>query len=549
MGTGTDGNIREYKRMTSTENNLVGKLLDGALERGWGGRVALAEGEREWTYAELRDISARLATGLRSLRVSPGDRVAVFSRDTLEAAAAVLGTIYAGAVAVPVTELGRPTDIRDRLIDCGAVAAIVDADLVETLESVRSETPALQEVIVFGGSGPGQREFRSLIRGSSPADAAEPVATTDPALILYSAGAKAAEVSDESALSRPRGVPHNHEAPLLAAESFARGYLSMGPEDRVLSVVRISTAYGLGAGLIFPLMIGARSLLLPEQPHSKAVFSAVESFEPTVVFATPSLYRSLARDAEARQLERPLAAVRACVSGAEDMPPRVIERVRRFLGTDVIVGYGLTEAFQFVIAGVAGECPAGACGKGVEGFDLRIVGDDGQPVGANEIGTLELSGPTVASGYWGAEEIGEWLMTSDRFMQSEDGHYFHCGRVDDLFKVGGKWVYPGEVERALLAHEAVWECAVVGADDEDGLIKPQAFVVPNIGFDANQELVNTLREYVKSELAPYKYPRWIEFVDELPKGPSGTVLRYKLRDRLKASRAQRRAETAADTPA
>lgn len=507
--------------------------------------MALSQGDRQWTYAEVRDTTARLATGLRSLRVSPGDRVAVFSRDTLEAAAAILGTIYAGAVAVPVSALGRANDIRDRLLDCGAVAAIVDADLEETLESIRLETPALQEVVVFGGSGPGQRDFRSLIRGASAASEPAAVNATDPAVILYSAGARSEE--GEGAL-RFRGVAHDHTTPLTAADSFARGYLSMNENDRVLSVVRVSTAYGLGAGLLFPLALGAHSLLLPEQPHSKAIFAAVEEFEPTVVFATPSVYRSLARDAEEQGLSEPLTKVRTCVSGAEDMPPKVIDRVRRALGTDVIVGYGLTEAFQFVIAGVSTECPPGACGKVLDGFELRLVGDGGEQLGPSEIGTLELRGPTVSGRYWGEEgEQGDWLVTSDRFMVDDSGNYFHCGRIDDLFKVGGKWVWPGEVERALLGHEAVWECAVVGADDEDGLIKPQAFVVPNIGHDPSPTLQNKLREYVKSELAPYKYPRWIEFVDALPKGPQGTVLRYKLRDRLKASRSKRRAETAAET--
>jgi len=537
--------------MASAAQNLVGALLDTAIERGWGERVALSEGERSWTYAELRDTSARVATALKSLRILPGDRVAVFSRDTLEGAAAILGIVYGGAVAVPVTELGRPNDIRDRLLDCGAVAAIVDADLEATLESVRSEVADLREVIVFGGSNPGQRDFRSLVRGAAPAPGPTEVDGADVAFILYSAGTKAApNVANGDAGQHLRGVPHPHRTPIIAAESFASGFLSMTCDDRVLSVGRISTAYGLGGGLLFPLSVGAHSRMLPEQPHSSAVFTAVETFEPTVVFATPSLYRSLARDAQQEGLDAPFARVRACVSGAEDMPPKVVERVRASLGTDVIVGYGLTEAFQFVIAGAASTCPPGACGRPMAGFDVRVVADDGRVVGPDEIGTLEIRGATIATRYWGeAMDLrdGQWLVTSDRFMVDGDGNYFHCGRVDDLFKVGGKWVWPGEVERALLGHEAVWECAVVGADDEDGLIKPFAFVVPNIGHEPGAALQDTLREYVKSELAPYKYPRWIEFVERLPRGPQGTVLRYKLRDRLKASRAIRRAETAAES--
>jgi benzoate-CoA ligase len=216
--------------------------------------------------------------------------------------------------------------------------------------------------------------------------------------------------------------------------------------------------------------------------------------------------------------------------------------VRHVLGTEVMVGYGLTEAFGFVLAGPGSGRP-GACGRPVPGFDLRLVDEAGQPVGPDEIGTLELRGPTVAQSYWGdatpTVDREGWFRTPDRFLIDRDGNYHHCGRVDQLFKVGGKWVSPAEVERALLAHEAVWECAVIGAEDEDGLLKPFAYVVANIGHTPGRSLEAELREYVRRELSPYKYPRWIEFVAELPKGPHGKVLRYKLRDRLKSSRRRR----------
>jgi acyl-coenzyme A synthetase/AMP-(fatty) acid ligase len=217
------------------------------------------------------------------------------------------------------------------------------------------------------------------------------------------------------------------------------------------------------------------------------------------------------------------------------------------LGAEVTVSYGLTEAFQFVLCGHGALGRPGACGKPVPGFDVRVVNDAGEEVGADEIGTLEIRGPTVAAGYWNENRSSlrqGWFKTRDRFLVDRDGNYYHCGRADDFFKVGGKWVSPSEVEQALLAHEAVWECAVIDADDEDGLIKPLAFVVPNIGHEPGPELEKGLRDYVKNELAPYKYPRWIEFLSELPKGPHGKVLRYKLRERVRTSGRPRRAETA-----
>jgi benzoate-CoA ligase len=528
-------------------DNLAATLVDGALDRGWGERIALREGDRAWTYAQLADQIKRVATALRTLRIARGERFAVYMPDSLDGAAAILGAIYHGAIAVPISELGRPNDIRDILNDSGASAVVVDSQLRPTLDAIRTEVESLREVLVVGRCGPGERDFGSLVRGSAPAAGAAIVEPDATAVILYSAGARAGDDGDGG--PRPlRGVPHSHLTPLSAFESFGREFLELGEDDRVFSVVRVSTAYGLGTGLLFPIAAGAEAMFLPEQPTSKNIFSVIETFEPTVLFATPSVYGQLARDAEnhadAPQLER----LRACVSGAEDMPPRVIERVRDQLRVDVIVGYGLTEAFQFVIAGPAGSGRPGCCGRPISGFEIRVIGDDGAMVGPDEIGTLEIRGKTVAGRYWNETDpvVSDdgWFTTRDRFMVDADGNYYHCGRVDHLFKVGGKWVSPMEVERALLANEAVWECAVIGADDEDGLIKPLAFVVPNIGHEPTPELSELLREYVKKELAPYKYPRWIEFLDELPKGPHGKILRYKLRERIKAGQSRRRAETA-----
>jgi benzoate-CoA ligase len=536
---------RYHGCLQAEHHNLAGRLLDGALQHGWGERIALREGARTVTYHQLRDQAARLATALRTLRIARGDRVAILMPDTIEAAVALLGAIYHGAVAVPLSELARANDIGDLLADSGASAVVVHTSLRASLDEVAASVPTLREVMAVGGRGPGQRDFVSLVRGAAPAAEAAMVDPEATAVLMYSAGAHGER--EEGAASRRRGVPHSHATPLRAFESLCRGPLPLDEQDRVLSVARMWTAYGIGAGLVFPLAAGAETLLVPEQPHSRVLFAAMQSFLPTVLFATPSLLGQLSRDALKAGLDRPLAALRFCVSGAEDLPVRVAEKVRQVLGADVTVSYGLTEAFQFVLFGAGATGRPGACGRPVPGFDVRVVNDAGEEVGADEIGTLEIRGPTVAIGYWNDNRSTlrqGWFKTRDRFLVDRDGNYYHCGRGDDLFKVGGKWVSPAEVEQALLAHEAVWECAVIGADDEDGLIKPLAFVVPNIGHDPGPELERGLREYVKKELAPYKYPRWIEFLGELPKGPQGKVLRYKLRDKVLTSPRARRAETA-----
>jgi benzoate-CoA ligase len=527
--------------MVSPSHNLAVRLL-GAAKRGLGDKIALREGDRFWSYEQLEDQVGRVSAALRTLRVARGERVAILMRDTLEAAASILGVIHAGAVAVPLSELARPSDLRTYLEHCGAVCAIVDGELEPALDEVRAQVDDLREVLCVGARQAGERDFHSIVRAAAPAPSAAAVEAHDMCLILYSAGASPEEL---------RGVPHSHEAPLAAWTSFGEAFLGLTSDDRVLSVTRLATAYGLGTGLVFPLLAGAESALVPEQPKSDVLYAAIDRFQPTVLCATPSVYGQLARDVEQAGRERPLAGLRVAVSGAEGMPEKLIARIRDVLGTEVAVGYGLTELFQFALGGTTGagwDARPGTCGAPLVGVEARVVDEEGAPVGADEIGTLQLRAPSLFRGYWGGKVDDDpfaadgWFTTRDRFFADASGVFHHCGRVDDLFKVGGKWVSPVEVERALTAHEAVWECAVVGADDEDGLIKPFAFVVVNVGHDADDKLEAELREYVKQVLAPYKYPRWIEFVKQLPRGPGGKLLRFKLRPRKR-----RRAETAHDT--
>lgn len=521
--------------------NLAERIIDGALASGWGERTALCEGERTLSYDLLADRVKRTASALQGLGVKVGDRVAIYMPDCLEAAISILGTMYAGAIAMPVSELSAVLDLRDRLNDAGATVVLVHTSLRDNLAEIKAEVESLVEVVSVGeGERSGsEHDFAKLINAATPATA-QAISDEDPALLLYSAGA-----SIDGSQLNPRGVAHCHKTPIRAFDSFGLGLAKLVSDDRVFSTVRLSTAYGLGTGLLFPLLAGAQTLLLPEQPHSSLIFESLKSFKPTIFAATPSVYCQLSRDATIGHHKNVLSGTRLCIAGAEDMPAKIIAMVRGVLGTDVIVGYGLTEAFQFVLAGApAGKRPGG-CGGLMDGFEIRILDDDGNPTGVDEIGTLQIRGESIIKQYWGKLPMladDGWFPTLDRFMMDAEQQYYHCGRVDHHFKVGGRWVAPGEVERALLAHEAVWECAVIGADDEDGLIKPFAFVVPNIGQSPGDELEALLREYVKNELAPYKYPRWIEFIDELPKGQKGVILRYKLRDRLKQSRSRRRAE-------
>jgi benzoate-CoA ligase family protein len=508
--------------------NLAAWLIEGALASGAGPRIALREGEVAWTFEQLAQNVGKLSAALRELKLNRGERVLVLMQDTIEMAVAILAVVHAGAVAVPVSELSTPDDVQEYVLHAGAVIAFVDEEHEKVVDAVRSETPDLREVICVAPRVASSLDFHKLIETSEPQP---PVAMgeNDVSLLLYSAGSGPGEL---------RAVPHCKRTIAAAHDSFARGLLQLTAEDRVLSVGRLSTAYGLGGGLLLPLAVRAESMMFPSQPRSRLVFEALASYQPTVLFATPSVYAQLAHDAEKLGITKPLEKLRHAVAGAEGMPERLIPRIRSVLGTEVVVGYGLTEIFQFALAGRSDDPGArpGVCGKPLHGVQVRLVDEDGDLVGVDEIGTLELNCGSLFTGYWGGSNSHDhdlhadgWFTTRDRFMVDREGFYHHCGRVDDLFKVGGKWVSPVEVERVLVSHEAVWEAAVIGAEDEEGLIKPLAFVVTNVGQESGPKLEAELKEYVKAHLAPYKYPRWIEFVDSLPRGPGGKLLRYKLK--------------------
>jgi 4-hydroxybenzoate-CoA ligase len=527
--------------MADRQDNLAVRVLAPALTGGRLDAVALREGERAWTYRELADKVARVGGALGGLGIARGERVAILMRDTLEAAAAILGVIHAGAVAVPLSELARPDELRDYLDHAQTVMAIVDGELEPALDQVRGELPRLREIICLVPRAAGERDFGVITRTASPAMAAA-VEPSDECVLLYSAG-----FGDDL-----RGVRHSHASVVAAYTSFA-GFLGMSAGDKIFTVTRLSTAFGLGAGLVFPLLAGTESLLLPEQPSSKTLIGAIERFQPDFFLSTPSVYGQLARDVPAMKVASPLTKVRGAIAGGEGMPDKLIPRIKAVLGVDVVVGFGITEVLQIAIAGPASDDERpGACGMTLPSVEARVVDDEGNAVGTDEIGTLQLRAPSMCLGYWGGPEGGDrgaigsdgWLTTRDRFLVDDRGVYHHCGRADDLFKVGGKWVSPGEVERALTAHEAVWEAAVIGADDEDGLIKPLAFVVVNVGHTSGAALEAELREFVKQTLSPYKYPRWFEFIEALPRGPGGKLLRYKLRP----TRRRRRAETGTGAP-
>jgi benzoate-CoA ligase len=501
--------------------NLARTLIDEALDAGFVDAVAIREPKRVWSYIKLAEEAGRAASALRGLGLGAGDRIALLLHDSAELAATFLGAIRVGIVPVPLSILLRPVDVRDVCRDAGAAAVVTSADLAAVVDEVRAELPLLRHHLAVGGAVAGQIDFHALTRDADPEAPLHTPADDEPAFLLYSAGA-----SDV-----PRGVPHRHEAALLAFDSYARHVLKLTHTDSVFSTARLSTAFGLGLGLLFPLRARGATCLLPARPRPRAVFDVLGACHPTIFAATPSLYGQMLHDWRQEEPPRPdyFSSVRHAISGGEALPEPLARRFEQTFNKKLLHGFGATEALHFVLSNQPGQERDGSAGKPLPSVEARVVDAAGDPLAVHEIGALELKAPQAADGYWGQPKREGWLRTGDRFFVDEDGYFFYCGRADDLFKVSGRWVAPSEVEETLLRHPAVWECAVVEGHDEDGLAHPVAFVVPNVGHEPNEHLATDLVIFVKKEIAPYKYPRQVLFVDRLPRGSDGKVQRWKLR--------------------
>jgi benzoate-CoA ligase len=339
---------------------------------------------------------------------------------------------------------------------------------------------------------------------------------------------------------RPKGAVHAHANPRLTADLYGIGLLGLDESDVCYSVAKLFFAYGLGNALTFPMAVGATTILSPDRPTPDSVAAILRRHPVTVFYAVPTFYAAfLASPAAPKRADLRL---RCCVSAGEALPPDVGRRWKQRFGVDVLDGIGSTEMLHIFLSNYPGEVKYGTTGKPVAGYDIRLLDDDGQVITRKgEMGELQVRGPTSALMYWNNRErsretfLGEWTRSGDKYVQDEDGYYVYCGRRDDMLKVGGIYVSPFEVEAALLSHEAVLEAAVVGEADEQKLVKPKAYVVPKPGQRPGAALAEALQQHVKSRLAPYKYPRWIEFVEELPKTATGKIQRFKLRARSAVS--------------
>jgi benzoate-CoA ligase len=508
--------------------NFAADILDRNLKAGRAGKPAYIDPRGSWTYGQLADRVARFASVLRSLGVRREERVLMVMLDTFDWPTAFLGCLKAGAVAVPVNTLMTEDDYRFVLNDSRARMLVVSDSLFPRFEKIIGGCPELEHVIVSGDNGHGHKRFEDLIAAAKPDPHTAATVRDDVAYWQYTSGST----------GKPKGAVHTHADWRLNNDLYAASIINLTENDLCYSVAKLFFAYGLGNSLSFPLSAGACTVLMPERPTPDGVAALLRKYPVTVFYSVPTFYAAFLANPAAPQ--RSELKLRRCISAGEALPADVGRRWLDRYGVDILDGLGSTEMTHIFMSNRAGAVKYGTSGKPCPGYECKLVGDDGMPVKKGEMGELLVKGPTSAIMYWNNREqsratfLGEWTRSGDKYMEDEDGYFVYCGRRDDMFKVSGLYVSPFEVEGALLSHPDVLEAAVVAWPDADGLIKPKAFVVlksPDKASDAaaRDRMSRALQDHVKANLAPYKYPRWIEFRSELPKTATGKIQRFKLR--------------------
>jgi benzoate-CoA ligase len=488
------------------------------------GKIAVIDDAGAHTYADLARRVDRCGAALLDLGGRPGERVILCMLDSLDFIGCFLGAIKAGLIPVPLNTLLQPDDYAYVLADSGARLAVVSRPLFDRFAAGMALGEWPGRLVVQGSGDDGHCELDELIARPPVPLAAAMTSPDAPAFWLYSSGST----------GRPKGVIHRHASLAHTADRFAGQVLGMREDDVVYSASKLFFAYGLGNALTFPLSVGATTVLLAERATPDVVWRLLAERGVTLFFGVPTLYAAmLSPDVVPDQTPQ---ALRLCVSAGEALPQEVGRRWTERTGTEIVDGVGSTEMLHVFLTNRPGEVRYGTSGKATPGYELKLLAEDGQPAATGEIGELYVRGPSAAAGYWNQPEkhahafADGWVRTGDRFRQDETGAYVFCGRADDMLKIGGIWVSPAEVEAVLIEHEAVLEAAVVGVADQDELVRVKAFVALNAGVLADAGLAEALRAFAKARLAPFKCPRAIVFVDELPKTATGKIRRHVLRE-------------------
>jgi benzoate-CoA ligase len=506
--------------------NAAEDLIDRNLvDRG--DKIAVIDDLGSYSYTELANRVDRFAGYLVGLGLPFESRILLCLQDSINFPTACLGAIKAGLVPVMVNPLLTSADLDYMLRDSRARLLVASAMAWSALSPIIETQPHLEHVLVADGPAPpGALSFDNAVAAGAPILRAALTRPDEPCLWQYSSGTT----------GRPKGTIHSHQNIRRLMELYPREVLALEARDVTFSAAKLFFGYGFGNGMVFPFSVGATALLMAARPTAGAVWKRLVEHQPTVFFGVPTLYASLLADTDAP--DRRQLGLRLCTSAGEALPQPLGEAWRARYGTDILDGIGSTEMFHIFLTNRPGDVVYGTTGLPVGGYELRLIDEAGQAAADGEVGELHVKGPTSALGYWCNREKtqttfnGEWTRTGDKFLRNDAGRYVYCGRSDDMLKVSGIYVSPFEVENALMSHAAISEVAVVAWADQQGLIKPKAFVVLRAGAAASPDMEDALKAHVKQQLAPYKYPRWIEFCETLPKTANGKIERYKLRQRI-----------------
>jgi len=511
--------------------NAANDFVDAHIAAGRTNKVAFKEGNRTLTYGELQKETCRFASGMKALGFGHETRMVMLALDVIEFPVAFWGAIRSGIIPIPLNTLLSTDQYAYMIEDSRAAVLLLSDALAKIIEPALPKMTWLKAIILIG-------DKKAIAAGNIPLFSFDevtakgkadyfvaPTLSDEVAFWLYSSGSTGA----------PKGTKHVHSSLIFTARTYADQILGIREDDVIYSAAKLFFAYGLGNAMTFPMSAGATTVLLSTRPTPDSVFEIIKNEQPTIFFGVPTLYAALAADPRAAK-GAGSKKLRMCVSAGEALPQHVGENWKRQVGVDILDGIGSTEMLHIFLSNRPGQIRYGTSGKPVPGYDAKILDENGRECGVDEIGELVVRGASAAEGYWNQREksrrtfAGEWTYTGDKYVRDADGFLRCCGRTDDMFKVSGIWVSPFEVESALVSHEAVLEAAVIGHEDDDGLLKPKAYIVLKPGFSPDDSLFESLKSHVKEKAGAWKYPRWIDVRTDLPKTATGKIQRFKLRE-------------------
>jgi benzoate-CoA ligase family protein len=501
--------------------NAATTFVDENVKQGRGGKVAIYYQDQQITYQEIFANVNRTGNALKDLGIEIENRVLVILPDSPEFAYSFFGAIKIGAVAVPTNPWMFAKDYEYLINDSRARAIIVHESTLPEIEKIWDHTPFLKHVLVVGTPKGKALSYESLIAKASDKLDAEKTSRDDVCFWGYTSGST----------GNPKGAVHLQHDMITISDLFVAPVLQMKETDLCFSASKMFFSYGLGNSLYFPFRCGASTVLWPEKPDPERILQVIEKYKPTFFFSVPTLFARFLRI----EKKYDLSSLRMCLSSGEPLPPSLFYHWKDRTGMELLDVVGSTEATHDFLANRPGRAKAGSSGEVTPAFEAKIVDDEGREVPVGDVGNLMVKGDATAPYYWNKHEQtkrmmqGEWLKTGDTYYRDIEGYYWYCGRSDDMMKVGGLWVSPIEIENTLMEHPAVLETAVVSDVDADGLLKPKAYILLKSEYKASDPLKVELQNHVKSKLQPFKYPRWIEFVDDLPKTVTGKIQRFRLR--------------------